>query len=119
MYYAHGGDSLNFSCGHQEGGSSVLIKSGYPNSNDPSVLQKMRELNPTASGTPNRPLDKLCNGQTRISEIMSCKESANPFQKSCKYGQYFDIGHICKKKTKSLKKISIEVPGMFLPIFLS
>ena len=88
MYYAHGGDSLNFSCGHQEGGSSVLIKSGYPNSNDPSVLQKMRELNPTASGTPNRSLDKLCNGQTRISEIMNCKESANPFQKSCKYAQY-------------------------------
>ena len=33
----------------------------------------MRELNPTASGTPNRSLDKLCNGQTRISEIMSKK----------------------------------------------
>ena len=73
MYYAHGGDSLNFSCG-QQGGSSVLVKSGFPNSNNPSVLQKMRELNPTASGTPNRSLDKLCNGQTRISERMSFEE---------------------------------------------
>ena len=88
MYYAHGGDSLNFSCGHQEGGSSVLIKSGYPNSNDPSVLQKMRELNPTASGTPNRSLDKLCNGQTRISERMSCRSEQFLFLNSCKYGPY-------------------------------
>ena len=45
MYYAHGGDSLNISCGKE--GSSVLIKSGFPNSTDPLVLQKMRQLNPT------------------------------------------------------------------------
>ena len=117
MYYAHGGDSLNFSCGHQEGGSSVLIKSGYPNSNDPSVLQKMRELNPTASGTPNRPLDKLCNGQTRISEIMSCKELANLFQTSCKYGKY--VFNKITQENSIDRVISIEVPGMFLPNFLS
>ena len=39
MYFAHGGDSINFSCGNQ--GSAVLIKSGFPASNDPIMLQKM------------------------------------------------------------------------------
>ena len=71
MYYAHGGDSLNFSCGQE--GSSVLVKSGFPNSKDPIVLQKMRQLNPTASGTPDRPLEKLCNGQTLFCKSLGLK----------------------------------------------
>ena len=71
MYYAHGGDSLNFSCGQE--GSSVLIKSGYPNSNNPLVLEKMRQLNPSTSGTTDRPLDKLCNGQTLFCKSLGLK----------------------------------------------
>ena len=71
MYYAHGGDSLNISCGQE--GSSILIKSGFPNSTDPLVLQKMRQLNPTASGTQDRPLEKLCNGQTLFCKSLGLK----------------------------------------------
>ena len=71
MYFAHGGDSLNFSCGTE--GHAVLIKSGYPASSDPKVLQKMRQLNPTSSGEPNRPIDKLCNGQTLFCKSIGLK----------------------------------------------
>ena len=38
MYYAHGGDFLNFSCPGD--GNTVLVKSGFPASNDPTMLQK-------------------------------------------------------------------------------
>ena len=44
MYYARGGDSLNFSC--QGEGNAVLIKSGFPASDNPILLHKMRQLNP-------------------------------------------------------------------------
>ena len=49
MYYARGGDSLNFSC--LGDGNAVLVKSGFPASNDPTMLQKMRQLNPAASAS--------------------------------------------------------------------
>ena len=54
MYYAHGGDSLNFSC--QGDGNAVLIKSGYPASKDPTMLHKMRKLNPPASASSGKAL---------------------------------------------------------------
>ena len=38
MYYAHGGDFLNFSC--LGDGNTALVKSGFPASNDPTMLQK-------------------------------------------------------------------------------
>ena len=49
MYYAHGGDFLNFSCPGD--GNTVLVKSGFPASNDPTMLKKMRQLNPAAWGS--------------------------------------------------------------------
>ena len=73
MYYARGGDSLNFSAGGA--GNAVLIKSGHPwmdrISGDES-LAAMRRLNPAADGS-ERPLGKLCNGQTLLCRSMGLK----------------------------------------------
>ena len=59
MYYAHGSDFLNFSC--LGNGNTVLVKSGFLASNDPTMLQKMRQLNPVAWGsyTDSQNLPKL------------------------------------------------------------
>ena len=50
MYYSRGGDSLNFTCSGNSG-NAVLVKSGYPlttsnQSQNETMLQKMRQLNP-------------------------------------------------------------------------
>ncbi|WP_241120785.1 DNA-3-methyladenine glycosylase, partial [Achromobacter xylosoxidans] len=53
MYYARGGDSLNFSAGGP--GNAVLIKSGYPwvdALSGPEALARMQALNPDAQGRP-------------------------------------------------------------------
>jgi DNA-3-methyladenine glycosylase len=63
MYYARGGDSLNFSAAGP--GNAVLIKSGYPWTDarsGPQSLARMQALNPDAQGRP-RPPSGLCAGQ--------------------------------------------------------
>ena len=62
MYYARGGDSLNFSA--QGPGNAVLIKSAYPWQDTHSgadAVAQMQRNNPDRQGRA-RPLDKLCNG---------------------------------------------------------
>ena len=74
MYYARGGDSLNFSC--LGDGNAVLVKSGFPASNDQAMLQKMRQLNPAAWGASSsrgRSIDRLCNGQTLLCKSLGLK----------------------------------------------
>ena len=73
MYYARGGDSLNFSA---EGpGNAVLIKAASPwhdlHSPDAAVLAMQRN-NPSAQGQP-RPLDRLCSGQTLLCRALGLK----------------------------------------------
>ena len=66
MYYARGGDSLNFSA--HGPGNAVLIKSAYPwvdELSGPASLAQMRLNNPDANGHP-RPSQKLCAGQTLL-----------------------------------------------------
>lgn len=72
MYYARGGDSLNFTC-QGRCGDAVLVKSGYPSTNDPKMLHKMRQLNLSTSGRPDRPIEKLCNGQTLLCKSLGLK----------------------------------------------
>ena len=51
MYYARGGDSLNFSAAGP--GNAVLIKSGHPwvdARSGPEALARMQALNPDAAG---------------------------------------------------------------------
>lgn len=73
MYYARGGDSLNFSA--QGPGNAVLIKSGFPwldkMSGEPS-LQRMQRNNPDNQGLP-RALGKLCAGQTLLCKALGLK----------------------------------------------
>ncbi|WP_130903865.1 MULTISPECIES: DNA-3-methyladenine glycosylase [unclassified Pseudomonas] len=73
MYYARGGDSLNFSA--QGPGNAVLIKSAYPWVDDvsgPASLAQMLLNNPDARGRP-RPPQKLCAGQTLLCKSLGLK----------------------------------------------
>ena len=73
MYYARGGDSLNFSC--RGGGNAVLIKSGVPffdrKSPKSRCLPIMQRLNPKG-GKPRQP-DRLCSGQTLLCKSLALK----------------------------------------------
>jgi len=73
MYYARGGDSLNFSAKGQ--GNAVLIKSAYPVVDEISgkaSLQKMQQLNPSKQGNMRAP-EKLCAGQTLLCKSLGLK----------------------------------------------
>ncbi|MCV4285556.1 DNA-3-methyladenine glycosylase [Pseudomonas capsici] len=73
MYYARGGDSLNFSA---EGpGNAVLIKSGFAwvdELSDANALAQMQLNNPDASGA-IRPQERLCAGQTLLCKALGLK----------------------------------------------
>src|SRR5690606_22844930 len=76
MYYARGGDSLNFSAAGP--GNAVLIKSGYPwldTISDAASLAQMQQNNPDARGLP-RPLTKLCAGQALLCRSLGLKVPA-------------------------------------------
>ncbi|WMD23228.1 DNA-3-methyladenine glycosylase [Achromobacter seleniivolatilans] len=73
MYYARGGDSLNFSAAGP--GNAVLIKSGHPwtdSLSGPEALARMQQLNPDAQGRP-RPPSRLCAGQTLLCRALGLK----------------------------------------------
>ncbi|HCN66253.1 MAG TPA: DNA-3-methyladenine glycosylase [Pseudomonas sp.] len=73
MYYARGGDSLNFSA--HGPGNAVLIKSAYPwvdAQSGPDSLAQMQLNNPDAQGQP-RPAQKLCAGQTLLCKALGLK----------------------------------------------
>ena len=73
MYYARGGDSLNFSA--QGPGNAVLIKSAYPWQDPlsgPASLARMRLNNPDTQGRP-RSDQKLCAGQTLLCKALGLK----------------------------------------------
>lgn len=73
MYYARGGDSLNFSA--QGPGNAVLIKSAYPWLDEVSgeeALALMQTLNPDARGAA-RPRERLCAGQTLLCRALHLK----------------------------------------------
>lgn len=73
MYYARGGDSLNFSaCGP---GNAVLIKSAHPwfdAISDTQTLASMQRNNPDRLGQP-RPPERLCAGQTLLCKTLGLK----------------------------------------------
>ena len=73
MYYARGGDSLNFSA--QGPGNAVLIKSAAPWLDRycaSDALMRMQANNPAADGSP-RPTHKLCAGQTLLCRSLGLK----------------------------------------------
>jgi len=73
LYYARGGDSLNFSV--QGEGNAVLIKSAFPHQDQISgedAITRMQRLNPDAKGQPRAP-EKLCAGQTLLCKSLGLK----------------------------------------------
>ncbi|WP_296188587.1 DNA-3-methyladenine glycosylase [Pseudomonas sp. UBA1879] len=73
MYYARGGDSLNFSAGGP--GNAVLIKSAYPwvdTLSGENSLAQMLLNNPDASGNVRAP-ERLCAGQTLLCKALGLK----------------------------------------------
>ena len=73
MYYARGGDSLNFSA--HGPGNAVLIKSAYPwvdALSGPDSLAQMQRNNPDTHGNP-RPAARLCAGQTLLCKALGLK----------------------------------------------
>jgi len=73
MYYARGGDSLNFSV--RGAGNAVLVKSGFPHVDEGSgedSLAMMQRLNPDRQGRP-RPPEKICAGQTLLCKSLGLK----------------------------------------------
>ena len=73
MYYARGGDSINFSA--QGPGNAVLIKSAYPWFDALSGEQAKAQMlanNPDSQGRP-RPLKQLCAGQTLLCKALALK----------------------------------------------
>ncbi len=73
MYYARGGDSLNFSA--KGPGNAVLIKAAQPWTDalsGPASLARMQANNPDRQGRP-RPLETLCAGQTLLCRALELK----------------------------------------------
>ncbi len=73
MYYARGGDSLNFSC--RGAGNAVLIKSGRPfleRAGSQKMLARMHRLNPLPDGS-HRGDDRLCSGQTLLCRALGLR----------------------------------------------
>ena len=73
MYYARGGDSLNFSA--QGPGNAVLVKSAYPwvdTLSGPDSLARMTQNNPASNGLA-RPPEWLCAGQTLLCKALGLK----------------------------------------------
>jgi DNA-3-methyladenine glycosylase len=73
MYYARGGDSLNFSA--LGPGNAVLIKSAYTwldQHSGPDSLAQMQANNPDAQGRA-RPAERLCAGQTLLCKALGLK----------------------------------------------
>lgn len=73
MYYARGGDSLNFSC--RGAGNAVLIKSGIPYlpGAAPEMIRRMQTLNPIGKIRRLRPVNRLCSGQTLLCKSLGIK----------------------------------------------
>ena len=70
MYYARGGDSLNFSA--HGPGNAVLIKSAHPwvdAISGPDALAAMQRNNPGSLGQPRAP-ERLCAGQTLLCKAL-------------------------------------------------
>ena len=73
MYYARGGDSLNFSA--YGPGNAVLIKSGHPwidAISGTDALATMQRNNPDSRGRA-RPTERLCAGQTLLCRALGLK----------------------------------------------
>jgi DNA-3-methyladenine glycosylase len=108
MYYSRGGDSLSFTCSGNSG-NAVLVKSGYPVSTsnqtqNETMLQKMRQLNPLPNGKNGiRSIDRLCvyaTDKLYFASLLDLKLKNGMVRNYLR--NYFDL--ISRKKTRSLQQ---------------
>lgn len=95
MYYARGKDSLNFSC--KGPGNAVLIKSAriFVDRHTPcDMIKKMQILNPIGERKAQRPISKLCSGQTLLCKALDLKVPVWDKKTLCK-NEFFieDVGY--------------------------
>lgn len=99
MYYARGGDSLNFSTKGE--GNAVLIKSAFPYQDDitsPNMIKIMQQQNKIKNSNKIRAPEKLCAGQTLLCQALGLKVPQWD-QQQCDPDKFFieDVGIIPKK----------------------
>jgi DNA-3-methyladenine glycosylase len=108
MYYARGGDSLNFSA---EGpGNAVLIKSAYPwvdELSDGNSLAHMLLNNPDAKGA-LRPPERLCAGQTLLCKALGLKVTTWDAKR-------FDLEHLFVDDVGAEPKQIIQTTRLGIP----
>jgi DNA-3-methyladenine glycosylase len=108
MYYARGGDSLNFSA---EGpGNAVLIKSAYPwvdELSDGNSLAHMLLNNPDAKGA-LRPPERLCAGQTLLCRALGLKVPTWDAKR-------FDLEHLFVDDVGAAPKQIIQTTRLGIP----
>jgi len=110
MYYARGKDSLNISCGNT--GDAVLIKSAYPELNDPKatdeMLSMMQKLNPTHDNE-IRPIEKLCKGQTLLCQALALKVNNWDQRQFDKAVFYINDDHTQSRDIVQTKRLGIPL----------
>ena len=108
MYYARGGDSLNFSA--HGPGNAVLIKSAYPwldELSGPASLARMQLNNPDAQGNP-RPAQKLCAGQTLLCKALGLK--VREWDAKCFDPERLRVDDVGAKPTRILQTTRLGIP---------
>jgi len=121
MYYARGGDSLNFST--RGAGNAVLIKSAWPFVDTRPVdacladglpfsglasLARMQRLNPDANGQP-RPLERLCAGQTLLCRSLDLKVPRYD-------GTWLNAQQLCVQEVGERPDCTIQTTRLGIPI---
>lgn len=109
MYYARGGDSLNFSCLGE--GNAVLIKSAivYQDANTAAeMVARMQANNPLAGR--KRSLAKLCSGQTLVCRALGLKVASWDQKQLCakqfqlRYHPQYQVTKIIQAKRLGIPK---------------
>lgn len=106
MYYARGGDSLNFSA--QGEGNAVLIKSAFPYLEDAeeNMLAVMQALNPLNGRV--RACEKLCRGQTLLCQSLNLKV---PHWDQKQFNQSFYIDDCSLQPGKIIQTTRLGIPS--------
>jgi len=108
MYYARGGDSLNFSAAGP--GNAVLIKAGAPWRDalcGDAAIARMQQNNPDARGAA-RPLARLCAGQTLLCRTLALKV---PRWDACR----FDPNALYVEDVGARPAVLIRTPRLGIP----
>lgn len=108
MYYARGGDSLNFSA--HGPGNAVLIKSAYPwvdALSGPDSLAQMQRNNPDTHGNP-RPAARLCAGQTLLCKALGLK--VREWDAKCFDHERLRVDDVAQQSSQIIQTTRLGIP---------